>query len=305
MAIIECKNLTKKYDEKTALHEVGFQIEENSITGLIGRNGSGKTTFMKIACGILKLSSGEIEVLGRMPYGDIHVAKDVIYSFHNYPHPEKMKLKNILEFYRELFLNFDNEFAWKLMDYYSLEGKMKYGSLSQGMKSMFNYSMALASRSRITFLDEPMLGMDAKTRKHAYEILLTEYTLYPRNFVISSHMLNEFDKILSDIILIDNGNLVFHKELEEIPKMAFRVEGDESFLKEMTRTYHTIYEHLGEVQSYVIVEGTLTEEIKRKFSRQNLKCSMLCPEDICIYYSSQKNEEDLSCLWNEKKSDME
>ncbi len=305
MAIIKCRNLTKKFEKKTALNEVGFQIEENSITGLIGRNGSGKTTFMKIACGILKASSGEIEVLERMPYGDIHVAKEVIYSFHNYPHPEKQKLKHIMVFYRELFPNFDNEFALKLMEYYSLEGKMKYGSLSQGMKSMFNFSMALATRSKITFLDEPMLGMDAKTRKHAYEILLTEYTLHPRNFVISSHMLNEFDKILSDIILIDNGNLIFHKELEEVPQMAFRVEGDERSLEEISRTYNVLYAHLGEMMSYVIVEGTLTEEIKLDFNRQNLKCSALSPEDICIYYSSQNSEEDLSCLWNEKNSDME
>ncbi len=301
MNAIVCRNLTKKFGEKIALKDVDFQIEENSITGLIGRNGSGKTTFMKIACGILKETQGELEILGRKPYGDIYVARDTIYSFHNYLYDEKQRLKTIREFYRKLYPNFDYDFARKLMNYYSLEDKMKYGSLSQGMKSMFNFSMALATRSKITFLDEPMLGMDAKTRKHAYEILLTEYTLFPRNFVISSHMLNEFDTLLSDIILIDNGELIFHKDIEEVAQMAFRVEGEEGFLEEMTASYKILYQQIGEVRSYRVVEGRLTEEIKQEFKKQNLECSMLRPEEICIYYSTSKSEEALSCLWNEKK----
>lgn len=300
MAIIECKGLTKKFGKKIALDEVGFQIEEQGITGLIGRNGSGKTTFMKIASGVLQATSGDIEVMACMPYGDIQVAKDVIYSIHNYPHMEKHPLKNIQSFYKKLYPKFDDEFATKLMKYYKLDGKMRYVELSQGMKSMFNFSMALATRCSVTFLDEPMLGMDAKTRKHAYEILLTEYTLYPRNFVISSHMLNEFDGILSDIVLIDDGRLIFHKDLEEVSQMAFRIDGEESILKEMTSTYEVLYEYRGEVQSYSVVAGKLTEEIKCECEKQKLVCSTLRPEDVCIYYSSQKNEENLSCLWNEK-----
>ncbi|MFI3209054.1 MAG: ABC transporter ATP-binding protein [Eubacteriales bacterium] len=298
--MISCKDLTKKFGEKTALKGVGFQIEDNSITGLIGRNGSGKTTFMRMASGLIIPTSGELEVMGMAPYGTIGVAENVIYSFHNYPHPPKMKLQDIKEYYKAMFPNFDNEFACNLMKYYSLDYKMKYSALSQGMMSMFNYSMALAARSPITFLDEPMLGMDAKTRKHAYEILLTEYSLHPRNFIISSHMLNEFDTILSDIILIDQGKLIFHKELDEVSQMAFRVDGDEGMLQEMTAHMNVLHIHVGEVQNFYIVEGALTEQIKAKFKVQNLECSMLRPEDICIYYSSQKREEDLSCLWNEK-----
>ncbi len=305
MTVIECNNLTKQFGKKTALDNVNFQIEDNSITGLIGRNGSGKTTFMKLACGILKETSGEVKVLGDIPYDNIKVAKDVIYSFHNYPHPEKQKLKVLRDFYKNLFPNFDDVFASKLMKFYELEGKMKYGSLSQGMKSMFNFSMAMATRSKITFLDEPMLGMDAKTRKHAYEILLTEYNLYPRNFVISSHMLNEFDSILSDIILIDQGKIVFHKELDEIPLMAFRVEGEEDVLRQVLSDREVLVMNQGEIKSYAIVAETLTENLKREFEGHHLTCSMLRPEEVCIYYSSQKREEDLSCLWNEKNSDME
>lgn len=299
MAVITCENLTKKFGDKIALNHVNLQIEENQITGLIGRNGSGKTTFMRLACGILKETSGRIELPQGTPYGNIQVAKNLIYSFHNYPHQENQRLKYLQKQYEALFPEFDNEFATNLLKYYSLEGKMLYKSLSQGMKSMFNFSMALAARCPITFLDEPLLGMDAKTRKHAYEILLTEFSLHPRNFIISSHMLNEFDTILSDIILIDNGELIFHEELENVVHMAYRVDGPEEQLEELARRQEVLYTHKGEVQSYVVIAGQLTEGIKQEMQQMSLECSMLRPEEICIYYSSQKNQEDLSCLWNE------
>ncbi len=300
MAVINCKNLTMKFGDKVALDGISFQLGEQSITGFIGRNGSGKTTFMRLASGIIKSTSGELEVMGEVPYGNISIAENVIYSFHNYPHQEQLLLKNIMKEYVELFPEFDKDFASNLLKYYSLDGKMKYKSLSQGMKSMFNFSMALATRSPITFLDEPMLGMDVKTRKHAYEILLTEYTMYPRNFIISSHMLNEFDTILTDIVLIDNGKMVFHKDIDEIPQLAYRVDGDVDTLQEVISDGQVLYAKIGELGSYYIVEGTLTQEIKQEMGMHKLECSVLRPEEVCMYYSSQKEEEDLSCLWNEK-----
>lgn len=305
MSIISCENLTKRFGKNVALDQVSLQIEENSITGLIGRNGSGKTTFMRLACGILRETSGEVRVLGDTPYDNILIAKDVIYSFHNFPHPETQKLKAICKFYKNLCPNFDEVFASKLMKFYELDEKKQYTSLSQGMKSMFNFSMAMAARSKITFLDEPMLGMDAKTRKHAYEILLTEYNLHPRNFVISSHMLDEFDSILSDIILIDRGKLVFHKDLDEVSQMAFRVEGEVEKLRKALSDKKVLVINKGEIKSFAIVGERLTESVKCQLEEQNLICSMLRPEEVCIYYSSQKREEDLSCLWEERSFDME
>ncbi|MFI3326410.1 MAG: ABC transporter ATP-binding protein [Clostridia bacterium] len=298
--IVKCTDLCKAYGKKNVLDGLTFCIEENSITGLIGRNGSGKTTLMKILNGTLPKTSGETLVLGQEPVNNIDVLKNMVYSIHNYPYEENLKLKYILKIYEEMFENFDMDFAKKLLDFFKLEEKMRYKALSLGMKSMFNFSVALATRSKITMLDEPVLGMDAAVRKDMYDILLRDYYENPRTFIISSHLLNELETVLSDILLIGDNKVILHDNIDNIRGMAYRVDGDIRSLEKFAYGKEILSKRQGEVQTYMIIKERINEEVKRKASEFDIKVSTLRAEEICIYLTGQEKEADLECLWTDK-----
>lgn len=297
---VKCTNLCKKFDKKLVLDNLNFTIEKDSITGLIGRNGSGKTTLMKILNGLLPKDSGESLVLGEEPQGNINVLKNMIYSIHNFPYDESLKLNKILIMYGEMFENFDMDFAKKLLKYFKLEEKSSYKSLSLGMKSMFNFSTALATRSKITMLDEPVLGMDAAVRKDMYDILIRDYNEHPRTFIISSHLLNELESVLSNILLIGDNNIILHENIDDIRGMAYRVDGDYENISKFISGKQILTKRQGDFQSFAIVKERISEKELENAKKNDLKISTLRAEEICIYLTKQEEEADLECLWTDK-----
>jgi len=301
-SIIQINKLVKSFNKKQVINGLSFVIEENTITGLIGRNGSGKTTLMKLLAGQLNKSNGEVALWGENPIDNLKVLNNVVYTYHNMSYGKKLSLKTILQNYLALFHNFDYEFAFKLMKYFELNGNMKYESLSQGMGSIFNFVCALACRCPITMLDEPVLGMDVTVRKAAYEILLKEYTEYPRTFIISSHLLNELEGVLSDILLIENGSLVLHNSIDEIRQSAYRVDGETSLLNDFCSDKKVIAKQFSPMQSYMIIQEPLNEIVKQSALSRGLEISTVRPEDLCIYLTKQDKEEELQCLWTKSNS---
>lgn len=295
--VIEAKGFTLNYGKVTALNNVRIDLNENQLIGLIGRNGSGKTTFMKVIAGLLEPTEGEILVLNQKPMDNIEVLSEVIYSYSNIPHYELSTLQAILDNFQMFYSRFDMTFANKLLEFFSLKPTMKYKSLSQGLTSAFNFICALSTRAKITLLDEPILGMDVAVRKKVYEILLRDYMEYPRNFIISSHILSELDDFLSEILLIDKGNIIFYKEIEEVSSMAYRVDGPEDAVKTFSKTRPMIYEKYNTMGSYAIIESKFDDLAKKESIAANLSISKVRPADLCIYKTIGDGEADLECLW--------
>src|SRR5574344_1683368 len=152
---ITANQVTLNYGNKIALQDVSIQIHEKQLIGIIGRNGSGKTTFLKLCSGILEPTQGEIKIFGGNPIHNIEVAKKIIYSSADTEHRPKNHLKSILEYYRLVYPQFDMVFANKLMEIFHLNPKLRYGSLSKGMASIFNFICGLSSRASLTLFDEP------------------------------------------------------------------------------------------------------------------------------------------------------
>lgn len=299
--VIKAEHLLKSFGNKQVLCDLSFQIPENSITGLIGRNGSGKTTLMKILAGQLQKTEGSVFVFGEEPMDNLKILQQLIYSYHHYDYSKYFNLDMILQNYSLLFPHFDLNFAHKLMNYFELHKKMKYDTLSQGMSSTFNFLCAIACRTKLTMLDEPVLGMDAAIRKEVYEILIRDYMEYPRTIIISSHLLMELEPLLSDLLLIEKGNKVLHGNMDEIRGSAYRVDGEEAKLTDFIKGKQVLTRKEGPLQSFAILFEPCTERVKQEAENRELELSAVKAEDLCIYLTKQEKEEALQCLWEEKK----
>ena len=184
---ISIQNVTFSYKGKKryVFEDFSVDIEPNHITGIIGRNGQGKTTLMNLIAGKFEPDEGIIEIDGKNPATDIGTAKRIIYVAGVMSYSE-IKLKKIIEEYRLMYEKFDEEFAHKLMELFGLNKKAKIKNLSKGQETIFNFCCGMATRADITILDEPVSGVDAISRNKIYEIILRDYIEHPRTILISS-----------------------------------------------------------------------------------------------------------------------
>ena len=154
MDVIACNNLSKVYGRVNAISDLSFTIEENTITGLIGRNGAGKTTLLKIMAGFLHTSSGEIQVFSENPFNNLKVSTNMIFVDDQMPLPTFLSLGDLLETAGSFYENWDMKLAQGLFDYFSFNPRQSYQNLSKGMKSTFHMIIGLSARCSLTIFDE-------------------------------------------------------------------------------------------------------------------------------------------------------
>lgn len=292
-------DLEMKYSKKSvkvALRNLNLKLHKNEIIGLIGANGSGKTTFFKICNGALEPTRGEIEILGGDAVGDIRLKEEVIYSMHALP-IDAWKADVVLQCYNDTYPHFDLEFAQKSLELFDIPTKKAIRTFSQGMKSIFHFVCAMATRCQVTMLDEPFIGIDIEKRKMAYEILLRDYMEHPRTFIISSHNLSELEAVLSEMVLIDHGNLIFYEEMDTVREMLFRADGSDTQVAGFEKNAQTVYVSKGELGSYFIGKGSVESAFAKEAKETGLSISAVAPEDVCVYLTSNRKERDLECLW--------
>lgn len=291
---IIAENLNFSYKKKSAINNLNLSLNENQIIGLVGANGSGKTTFFNLCNGSLIPKSGNLTVLGCNPNKELSLRGEFIYSNHNLPVGNHYKLKQIIDFYNITYPHFDTEFATKLLDLFSLSIKNSVGSLSQGKKSLLHLICAISTRSKITCLDEPFIGIDIESRKMCYEILLRDFIEHPRTLIISSHNLSEIESLLSEIILIDNGSIIFYEDIDTVREMMFRADGDD--IDEYDNE-DIIIKKTGELGNYLIAKGNVNSKLAKELASKGFKISPVSTEDLCVYLTTKNKESDLECLW--------
>ncbi|MRH44157.1 ATP-binding cassette domain-containing protein [Aquibacillus halophilus] len=290
MKVIECNQVSKVYGNHHAVDQLSFTIEENKITGLIGRNGAGKTTLLKIIAGYLRKTSGEMNVFSEEPFNNLKVSANMIFVDDQMNFPTALNLGELLKAADSFYENWDMELAKRLFDYFSLNPKQRHDSLSKGMKSTFNMIVGLASRCSLTIFDEPTTGMDVSVRKDFYRALLKDYIAYPRTIILSSHLLNEIEDILEDILLIKDGEKYLHMSVSDVKEYAVGISGEGTIVNQWTKENEILYKKsLGTGSSYVVVKNDFTESMLERAKLAGLKISPVAAEDLCIYLTSKTN----------------
>ncbi|WP_078553054.1 ABC transporter ATP-binding protein [Bacillus alkalicellulosilyticus] len=289
MNVIKCENLTKCYGKLEAIQNMTFSIEENKITGLIGRNGAGKTTLLKTIAGYYQSSSGRVQVLSKDPFNNLEVTQNMIFVDDKMSFPPLLYLGDILNAAADFYENWNEELARGLFEYFSLSRKAYHEHLSKGMKSTFNMIIGIAARCPLTMFDEPTSGMDAAVRKDFYRALLKDYLQHPRTIVLSSHLVNEIEDILEDILLIKEGEVLLHLEVDELKKYAVGLRGKNEIVEKWVEGHEIIYqESFGVNQSYHVVRNLFNESTIEQIKKSGVEVTAVDVNDLCVYLTARQ-----------------
>lgn len=289
MKVIECSDLLKIYDftNKRVLDQITFSIEENTITGIIGRNGVGKTTLLKIISGFIKETSGEIKVFSERPFNSLIVANNSIFIDDQMSFPTALQLGDLLEEAKRFYPNWDHDFAKKLLNYFSFDLKSYHHKLSKGKKSTFNVIVGLAARCPLTIFDEPTNGMDEAVRKDFYRALLKDYLNHPRTILFSSHHLNEIEDLLEDVLIIKSGKILFHLPISELKEWAVGLKGVAEKVRAWTEKREVVFENtIGENILYQVVKNNFSMEDLEKARLSGIEVTAVHANDLCVYLTN-------------------
>ncbi len=247
--VVEVRNLTKSYGNVTAVDQVSFSIEANKIYGLLGRNGAGKTTIMRIITAQEFATSGDVKVFGEAPYENSRVLSQICFVKDSQKYPNYYRVIDVLEQAALFFPYWDREYAFALVEEFRLplDRRMKALSrgmtgrqiepeqaiapnrrmkaLSRGMLTAVGIIVGLASRAPLTIFDEPYLGLDAVARGLFYDRLLEDYAEHPRTVILSTHLIDEVSRLLEHIFVVDQGRLMLDEEADALRGRAFAVVG--------------------------------------------------------------------------------
>lgn len=276
--------LTKTYLRKPVLNNLTFSIEENTITGLIGRNGAGKTTLLKILAGFIQETSGKVRVFDEGPFNSLFVSTNSIFVDDQMIFPPALQLQEILEVAGTFYPNWDMKLAKGLAKYFDFDPKNYHNRLSKGKTSTFNSIIGLASRCPLTILDEPTTGMDEAVRKDFYRALLKDYLAHPRTIIISSHHLNEIEDLLEDVLLIKDGKKHLQLPISELKEWAIGLKGPTEKVLEITNGEELIYENrIGAGTMYAVVKNNFAS---LEIEKAGLELTPVRASDLCVYLTN-------------------
>ena len=212
--ILETENLRKAYlGRKAVLHGVNLKVESGRIMGLLGPNGSGKTTFLKLIAGLLKPSGGSFRVCGE----EFGIATKKIVSFL----PDKnvvyswMSSENAIGFYADFFEDFDKAKAFEMLKFMKLDPKQSVGTMSKGMIEKLNLTLTSSRQSKLYILDEPLGGTDPVAREQIIKTIIKTWS-EESAILITTHLVSDIEHVFNDVAFLKDGEIVLEGDAEDL-----------------------------------------------------------------------------------------
>lgn len=211
--VLEIKNLNKSYGKKQALTDVNLNLERGRIVGLLGPNGSGKTTMIKLINGLLTPNSGSITVDGNKIGKDSRIA--VSYLPDKTYLPDWIKVNDIIKMFTDFYENFDPAKAMDMLSKLNINGNERLKTLSKGTKEKVQLILVMSRNAKLYLLDEPIGGVDPAARDYILNTIITTYNP-DASVVISTHLISDIERVLDEAIFINNGHIVLHDTVDNI-----------------------------------------------------------------------------------------
>jgi len=215
-AVIQARNLSKRFGSTAALDDVAFSIEAGRIVGLIGPNGAGKTTALKAILGLTDFQ-GELSVLGLDPRKQRHeLMQHVCFIADVAVLPRWLRVSEAVDFVAGIHPRFSREKCEHFLSRTKLKPRMRVREMSKGMIVQLHLALVMAIDARLLVLDEPTLGLDILYRKEFYQSLLNDYFDEQKTIIITTHQVEEIEHILTDLMFIRDGKIVLDASMEAV-----------------------------------------------------------------------------------------
>jgi ABC-2 type transport system ATP-binding protein len=215
-ALIEARDLTKKYGAHIALDRANFSVQGGRIVGLIGPNGAGKTSALRAILG-LTAYEGQLQVLGREPFRDrTALMQDASFIADVAVLPGWLRVNDAVDFVAGVHPRFRRDRAAALLAKTDISGTRRMRQLSKGMKTQVHLALTMAIDAKLLVLDEPTLGLDILARRAFYDALVNDYMDETRTILITTHQVEEVENLLTDVLFIDKGRIVLDSSLDDI-----------------------------------------------------------------------------------------
>lgn len=212
MATIEIEKLTKNFGNLTALDGVDLVLEKGQIVGLLGPNGSGKTTMLKIMNGLLTPTSGSVRINGMEP--GIRTKRIVAYLPDRNALPDYMTTTQLINLYRDFFTDFNGTKAENMIKDLGIDFGQQLKKMSKGTKEKLQLCLVMARDADVYLLDEPIGGVDPATRDYILRTIISNYN-EDAIVIISTHLISDIESVLDDVIFLKEGRVVMHKSADE------------------------------------------------------------------------------------------
>ena len=213
MKILEIKDLNKSFDNKKILKDINLSIQSGKIIGLLGKNGVGKTTLIKLINDLLTPTSGEILIKGQKI--GVETKKVISYLPERTYLNKQMKVSEVISYFEDFYDNFDAEKAKKLLKDLNLDIDQKLTKMSKGMQEKVQLVLVMSRNADLYVLDEPLGGVDPATRDYILDTILSNFN-ENASVIISTHLISDIEKILDELIFIDKGQIVLQSDADKL-----------------------------------------------------------------------------------------
>jgi len=294
--MIELKEITKKFDDFVVLDKINLTIDKGTAFGLLGSNGAGKSTILRLIAGIYNQEGGNITVDGDTIYDNIETKKRVFFVNDETVQFSTYTLIELKNFYKDYYPNFSEELFEKMRSTINLPKDKKISTFSKGMKRQAIVIIAIACQTDYLLLDEAFDGLDPTMRIIVKRMLVDAMLDRQLTTIISSHNLKEINELCDTVALLHEGKIVFSRDLDSVKGNVHKVQVVFPQVSENLPQNYTIEElagdgleilHFEKSQSvyHIIVKGD-TELIKEKIQAKNPVVMDIIPltlEEIFIY----------------------
>ena len=220
-AILECRQLVKKYGSFQALNGIDLELPAGKIIGLLGPNGSGKTTLIKLASGLLQPTSGEILIDGMKP--GVETKRIVAYLPERNYLEDRMTVEQMLKFMKDFYEDFNMDKAREMLTHLDIDPKAKFRALSKGTREKVQLILVMSRDAKLYLLDEPIGGVDPASRDYILDTIIKNYNK-DATVILSTHLIADIEPVLDEFVFIRKGDMIRHSTVASVVEQGETVD---------------------------------------------------------------------------------
>jgi ABC-2 type transport system ATP-binding protein len=285
---ITATDLRLDYGDTRAVDGLSFELDGGKIFGLLGRNGSGKTSLLSMIAAFRQQPGGHNTVDGQPPFENAEVTSQICLIRESGDVFETDTVKNAMKFAADFRPHWNADLAARLVDRFEVPMKKRVQTLSRGKRSALGVTLGLASRAPLTLFDEVHLGMDAPSRYAFYEELLDDYLEHPRTVILSTHLIEEVASLFEEVIIIDRGRLILHEPADEVRGRGVAITGRTDAVATFTQDMEVLSTKQLGGTSQATVYGALSDERRRAAVESGLELGPVPLQDLFVHLTDGK-----------------